>query len=110
MATNLSQDDFHKTGLRLPRDLHAKLHEAAAAAGRSYNSEIIARLEASFTQTGETENKGEVLSALAKMAADQSEILLALQGWKEVEKAIVEGRATAVPKGMTKVPKRKPAE
>jgi len=49
MATNAPQDDFHKTGLRLPRQLHAKLHSAAAGSGRSYNSEIVARLEASFS-------------------------------------------------------------
>lgn len=48
MATNISQDDFHKTGLRLPRDLHARLHEAAAESGRSYNAEIVARLQSSF--------------------------------------------------------------
>lgn len=48
MATNAPQDDWHKTGLRLPKELHHQLHEAAAASGRSYNAEIVARLEASF--------------------------------------------------------------
>lgn len=48
MATNAPQDDWHKTGLRLPRELHVRLHEAAAASGRSYNGEIVARLEASL--------------------------------------------------------------
>lgn len=48
MATNKSQDDYHKQGMRIPRDLHARIHEAAAAAGRSYNSELIARLTGSF--------------------------------------------------------------
>lgn len=52
MATIQPQDDFQKTALRLPRDLHAQLHEAAAAAGRSYNAEIVARLQASFEPLG----------------------------------------------------------
>lgn len=48
MATNAPQDDWHKTGLRLPKELHQQLHEAAAASGRSYNAEIVARLQESF--------------------------------------------------------------
>lgn len=50
MATNISQDDFQKTALRLPRALHAQLHAAAADAGRSYNAEIVARLQQTFAQ------------------------------------------------------------
>jgi len=52
MATNQPQDDFHKTGLRLPKDLHARLHEAAAESGRSYNSELVHRLQQSFERPG----------------------------------------------------------
>jgi len=48
MAT---QDDFIRTALRVPPDLHAKIHEAAAAANRTFNSEIVARLQASFEST-----------------------------------------------------------
>jgi predicted DNA-binding protein len=45
MATNKPQDDYKKTALRLPPELHERLHEAATASGRSYNAEIVARLE-----------------------------------------------------------------
>jgi hypothetical protein len=48
MATNKPQDDFQKQGVRIPRDLHERIHEAARKSGRSYNSELIARLEYSF--------------------------------------------------------------
>lgn len=58
MATNAPQDDWHKTGLRLPRDLHHQLHEAAVASGRSYNSEIVARLQGSFESGGAFEPRG----------------------------------------------------
>lgn len=49
MATSLNQDDYLKTALRLPRDLHAKIQEAASAAERSMNAEIVARLHQSFS-------------------------------------------------------------
>lgn len=55
MATNKPQTDYQKQGVRIPKDLHARIHEAAAASGRSYNSELIARLEASFAPTGHGE-------------------------------------------------------
>lgn len=48
MATSINQDDFQKTALRLPKELHAQLHAAAQESGRSYNAEIIARLQSSF--------------------------------------------------------------
>ncbi len=50
MATLTPQDDFLKTALRLPKDLHGRLVDSAAANGRSLNSEINERLEASFKQ------------------------------------------------------------
>ena len=56
MVTRLNQSDFVKTALRLPPDVHAKIHEAASATGRSYNAEIVARLQSSF-QTDESEQR-----------------------------------------------------
>jgi hypothetical protein len=54
MATSY-QDDYMKTALRLPRDLHARIQEAATSAGRSLNAELIARLQDSFSaKTGST--------------------------------------------------------
>lgn len=45
MATNAPQDDYMKTALRLPRELHGRLMEHAMHRGRSLNSEIVKRLE-----------------------------------------------------------------
>lgn len=45
-----TQKDFVKTALRLPPDLHTALHQAAAAAERTFNAELIHRLRTSFTQ------------------------------------------------------------
>lgn len=43
-----SQKDYVKTALRLPPDLHAALHEAAAEGDRTYNGEIVNRLRSTF--------------------------------------------------------------
>lgn len=43
--------DIQKTALRVPRDLHNAIHEAANASGRTMNAEIVYRLELSFLQS-----------------------------------------------------------
>lgn len=47
MAT---QDDFIRTALRVPPDLHKLLHRAATTSNRTFNAEIIARLQSSFDE------------------------------------------------------------
>lgn len=39
-----SQDDYVKSSVRMPKDLHAILTKSAAENGRSLNAEILARL------------------------------------------------------------------
>lgn len=46
MAKPSTQDDYIRTALRLPPELHASIHASAEKAGRSFNAEIIARLAA----------------------------------------------------------------
>ena len=55
MAKPKTQDHYVKTALRLPPELHAQLHDATEASGRSLNAEIVARLEASFGQEDVTQ-------------------------------------------------------
>lgn len=45
MAT---QDDYTRITLRIPKDLHARLAQAAEETSKSMNAEIIARLEETF--------------------------------------------------------------
>jgi hypothetical protein len=45
MASNQTQADWQKTGLRLPRDLHQQVHEAAKEDDRTFNSQIVAFLK-----------------------------------------------------------------
>lgn len=48
MATTKPQEDWAKTALRLPRDLHALVHEEAKRQDRSFNGQIVALLRQSF--------------------------------------------------------------
>lgn len=74
MVTRLNQSDFVKTALRLPPDVHAKIHEAASATGRSYNAEIVARLQASF-QTDESEQREfEAWREVARLKQQSAEV------------------------------------
>lgn len=50
--------DIQKTALRLPRDLHSTIHEAAAAAGRTMNAEIVYRLQRTFDEDAEIAASG----------------------------------------------------
>lgn len=44
----VTQKDFIKTALRVPRDLHAALHDSAAESDRTFNAEILHRLRSTF--------------------------------------------------------------
>lgn len=48
MARVSDQEDFQKTALRLPRDLHSKIIGSAKDNNRTMNAEIINRLERTF--------------------------------------------------------------
>jgi hypothetical protein len=47
MGINQTQADWQRTGLRLPRDLHQQVHEAAKEDDRTFNSQIVAFLRES---------------------------------------------------------------
>ncbi|MFT0167522.1 Arc family DNA-binding protein [Paraburkholderia mimosarum] len=55
-----NQDDFIKTALRLPRELHTAIRAAAESASKSMNSEIIGRLHESLR----TDEAGSILERL----------------------------------------------
>lgn len=81
MATSINQEDFLKTALRLPRDLHARILEVAGESGRSMNSEIVARLQASLADSeppasGRTAPSGvhdDLLNAVLTLSALRAE-------------------------------------
>lgn len=50
----MAQDDYIRTALRVPPDLHKALHESAAASGKSFNAEILGRLTDSFVTASDT--------------------------------------------------------
>ena len=45
-----SQEGWVKTGLRLPPDIHTQLHKAAAISHRTFNGEVLHRIESSFLE------------------------------------------------------------
>lgn len=69
MAQLKPQDDYMKTALRLPRDLHAKIQEEAVASGRSMNAEIVARLEDSFSSEITPRNEVMLIEAISHSLA-----------------------------------------
>lgn len=52
MAT---QDNYIRTALRVPPDLHAKIHESAKQNNRTFNAELVSRLERSFSSDRDME-------------------------------------------------------
>ena len=48
---------IHKTALRLPKDLHQQIIDAAKKAGISMNAEIVTRLQTSFSDDKEEEKQ-----------------------------------------------------
>lgn len=45
-----TQDEFIRTQIRIPPDLHSQIKKAQETSGRSFNAEIVSRLEVSFKQ------------------------------------------------------------
>lgn len=83
MAQLINQDDFLKTALRIPRDLHEQIQSAAKATGRSMNAEIVARLQNTFeAQSGDSALRLQVeenTAALRRLEALMEGLLQAVQ-------------------------------
>lgn len=77
MVTLHKQDEYIKTALRLPRDLHARIQKEAETHGRSMNAEIIARLATSFVLRAGANPKEarDAISSLESTVARQQETL-----------------------------------
>lgn len=61
MANLTSQDDYIRTALRLPRDLHKEVQDSAEKNNRSMNAEIVARLQSSFEEKKHVSTTAELL-------------------------------------------------
>lgn len=64
-------EDIQKTALRLPRDLHTQILEAAKSNRRSMNAEIVARLQSSLGNHSHQQN----LSLRAQLLEQEHERL-----------------------------------
>jgi hypothetical protein len=118
VATNTPQDDFQKTALRLPKTLHAQLHASAQDSGRSYNAEIVARLQQSFEPSVDSAHLQEVaaahkstatalgvlsttmanmlLSAVRLFTPDQRKKLMQIGVWEAIAEGVVQGKGATI--------------
>lgn len=73
-----TQENFTKTALRLPPELHAELKEAAIINGRSLNAEILDRLRTASgiaAKLNEMSKQQKELYAIAKDTRDKVNLL-----------------------------------
>lgn len=68
------QDDYMKTALRLPRDLHDRLMGSAAGTGTSLNTEMVRRLSDSFSPSTSSDRVAE-LEGIAQQQAQAMEAM-----------------------------------
>jgi hypothetical protein len=71
------QDNYIRTALRLPRDLHAKVHESAREQGRTLNAELIARIAGAeeVLSFKELRRENAELRAMVREVLDSLELL-----------------------------------
>ena len=71
------QDDYIKTALRLPRDLHAKVLMSAQAAGTTLNAEMLSRIAGADEVAANKElvRQNAELKAMLREVLDALEIL-----------------------------------
>jgi len=81
--------DINPFGLRMPPELRAQLEAAARASGRSLNTEIVERLDASFPKTLEwlKHNRAEEIHALKLSVDEQVRYVAARKQEGTVQKA-----------------------
>jgi len=74
----MEEDNLTRITFRMPRELHAKVAEAAQASNRSMNAEIVARLEQSLTTPDEDQGAGYrgLLSEIARLLDNREDKLL----------------------------------
>ncbi|HEL4660748.1 TPA: Arc family DNA-binding protein [Stenotrophomonas maltophilia] len=63
------QEGYIKTALRLPPDLHSRIHKSARESGRTFNAELIARLAGSYEQALDKSTAERLIEALQTYVA-----------------------------------------
>lgn len=79
------KDDIQKTALRLPRDLHTAVLDAAKSSGRTMNAEIVHRLQLTF----ELEGAG-ILHDPERGAADEPYLMSIMKLQKRIEDLLLQ--------------------
>jgi len=120
-----TQDNYIRTALRVPPDLHAHIHEAAKSSNRTFNAEIVARLARSFEPPSDTTRLQEVagvhkntaavlgglsttmakmvLAATALFTSDQKKNLPQIELWEAVAEGVASGHGIAIVEALEKL-------
>lgn len=75
MATRIDQKNYVKTALRLPPELHERVHEMARKTGRSYNAQLVHLIEEALITEQEREARAE--QEVAAMRKEMDALLAA---------------------------------
>jgi hypothetical protein len=62
--------DIQKTALRLPKDLHKMVSDAARQVGHSMNAEIISRLRGSFGNDAQADSQSLTVEDMRRVALE----------------------------------------
>lgn len=89
MATSIDQKNFVKTALRLPPELHAAVHESAQKNGRSYNAELVERIQGSFEELVSKDGVNLLLGLQYDLAASQTNLHMARLRLTELANAVI---------------------
>lgn len=89
MATSIDQKNFVKTALRLPPELHAAVHESAQKSGRSYNAELVERIQGSFEELVSKDGVNLLLGLQYDLAACQTNLHIARLRLTELANAVI---------------------
>lgn len=84
-------------GLRLPPDLKERVQEAAKAANRSMNAEIVARLGASFEDQTAPTVTPEVVSQIISLTVESAVKHVIDLGWRPPDRDEPRGLSAAAP-------------
>lgn len=74
----------------MPPDLHAQIHEAVKENTRTFNAEIVARLQESFESPRLGFGSGSVVERLQQAKRELDEVVLVKQGGQKIAEQVTE--------------------
>lgn len=79
----MSEDGFTRITLRLPDELHSRLTKAASKRATSMNSEIVQRLESTFTAPADLPVSGAILDDMIRTTERLNRMTVEMDKYQE---------------------------